>query len=125
MTTMHSSERVCLWTAALDSAVTKELVLVAAGAVRALQAADEEQGHAHRSQDGEDFFMHRKPVNQTNHCLYPRAYSKNLAAGLPLLITRPREFSGPDSRLTTSFIDIFFQFFLVFKRRNGEYKTQW
>jgi hypothetical protein len=105
--------------------VAKDLVLVAAGAVSALQAANEEQGHAHRSQNAEDAFMYRKPVNQAIHGWYPRAYSRNVAAGLPQRLTCPREFSGPESRLTEDLIDILFQFFLAIKRRKDEYKTRW
>lgn len=45
----------------------EDLVLVALGAIRTLQAADEEQGHARRDQDGEGVFVGRKPVNEIMH----------------------------------------------------------
>jgi hypothetical protein len=45
----------------------EEVIFVAAGAVGALQAADEKDRHAHRNQDGENIFIDRKPMEQSSH----------------------------------------------------------
>jgi hypothetical protein len=58
-------------TPTLHSVVAEDIVLVAAGAVRALQAADEKQSHAHRDHDGEGIFDGREPLNEILHTQSP------------------------------------------------------
>ena len=55
----------------LKFVVAEDVVLVAAGALRAFQAADKEHCHAHRNQDGEDVYVRRKPLNQAIHARRP------------------------------------------------------
>jgi hypothetical protein len=45
----------------------EDIVFFAAGAVRAFQAADEEQSHTYRDHNGKDVSVSRKPVNQAVH----------------------------------------------------------
>jgi hypothetical protein len=52
---------------ALKLAAAKDFVLVAAGAIRASKAADEEYCHTSRNQDGEDASMDHKPMHQVLH----------------------------------------------------------
>jgi hypothetical protein len=52
---------------ALDLVAVKDLVLIAFGAVRALQTADQKDGHSHRNQHSENVFVDRKPMHQTTH----------------------------------------------------------
>ena len=52
---------------ALHSVMAEEFVLVAAGAVRALQATKEEERHAQRHQEGEGVIKGREPLKQTLH----------------------------------------------------------
>jgi hypothetical protein len=47
---------------ALSVARAEEVVVFTAGAVNALQAADQQQGHAHRNQNGEGVSVNRKPM---------------------------------------------------------------
>jgi hypothetical protein len=49
----------------------EELVLLTAGAVGTLQAADEKHGNAHRDQNGKDARVDLKPVHETIHTDYP------------------------------------------------------
>jgi hypothetical protein len=42
--------------------MAEEVVVFAAGAVDALQAADQQQGHAHRNQNGDGVSINRKPM---------------------------------------------------------------
>ena len=51
----------------------EDVVLVAARAFGALQTTDEEQGHAHRDQNGDGVFADHEPVNQAIHCHSPSA----------------------------------------------------
>jgi hypothetical protein len=51
----------------LQLVAAEEVVLLAAGAVRAPQAADEKHGHTHRYHNGKGISVGRKPVNQTAH----------------------------------------------------------
>ena len=53
--------------ARLDLVTMEEVVLLAAGAVRALHAADEEHGHAHRNQDGKYARVDHEPMHQATH----------------------------------------------------------
>lgn len=52
---------------ALELGWAEEIVLLAAGAVGALHAADEEDGHAHRDQNGENTFVDHKPMKHAVH----------------------------------------------------------
>jgi hypothetical protein len=45
----------------------EDVIVVAARAVRALQAADQEHSDSYRDQDGENIFILRKPMEQSNH----------------------------------------------------------
>jgi hypothetical protein len=55
----------------------EEIVLLAAGAVRALQTADKKQSHPRRDQNGKSVSIHLKPVNQAIHLQSPiTTYSK-------------------------------------------------
>jgi len=61
---------------ALHVAALEKVVLVAALAVRALQAADQQHRHSHRHQDGEQIRVGRKPMCQAMHSLQlNKAYS--------------------------------------------------
>ena len=57
----------CDRSATLYSVVAEDVVFVAAGAGRALQTAEEEEGHAQRHQESEGVFKGREPLNQTLH----------------------------------------------------------
>jgi hypothetical protein len=47
--------------------VAEEVVLAAARTVCAAHAADKENSHAHRHQDGEEASIRRKPMNKIMH----------------------------------------------------------
>ena len=47
--------------------VAEEIVLAAARAVGAAHAADNEDGHAHRHQDGHEISIRREQMNQVMH----------------------------------------------------------
>jgi hypothetical protein len=47
--------------------MAEDIVFIAAGAVRAFQAADKQDCHADRYQDSDSVFDGRKPVGQTAH----------------------------------------------------------
>jgi hypothetical protein len=64
--------------------VVEEVVLIAAGTGRALQAADKQNSRAHRNQNGKSISVKLKPLNQTIHFQSPeKRYSKNIDAGCP------------------------------------------
>ena len=54
----------------LQLVAVEELVLLTAGAVGTLQAADEKNGNAHRDQNGKDARIDLKPVHETIHTHY-------------------------------------------------------
>src|SRR5271166_5621748 len=62
-------------TSSLNFTAFEEVVFFAAGAVRALEAADKQNRNAHRDQDGEDAFVGRKPMNQYMHTQKPNSSS--------------------------------------------------
>jgi hypothetical protein len=47
--------------------VAEEIVLAAAGTVRAAHAANKEDGHSHRYHNGEQASIRREPMNQVMH----------------------------------------------------------
>jgi hypothetical protein len=51
----------------LQFAAAEEVVFLAAGALRALQAADDEHSHARRDHNGKDVSVGHKPMNQSVH----------------------------------------------------------
>jgi hypothetical protein len=51
----------------LEFVAVEEIVLFAAGAVGALQAADEEYGNTDRDQNGEDIRVDHKPMKHAIH----------------------------------------------------------
>jgi len=51
----------------LQLVAAKEVVFLAAGALRALQAANDEHGHARRYHNGKDVSVGHKPMNQSVH----------------------------------------------------------
>lgn len=53
----------------LHLVAAEEIVLVAAGAVRASEAANKQDSHAYRYQNGKDASVTREPVNQVMHIL--------------------------------------------------------
>jgi len=61
--------------AVLNFVVVEELVLVAAGAVRALQAAEEKYSHSNRCENGEGIVIVLKPLNQAKHRRQPKGTS--------------------------------------------------
>ena len=52
---------------ALALAAAEEVVFLAAGAVCALQAADEEDGNANGDYDGDGVLIRREPVGEAMH----------------------------------------------------------
>ena len=64
----------------LDFVPAEEIVFLAAAALGALQAADQQHGHAHRHQNGQNALIHNKPVLRCCILLTPiRASALNLA----------------------------------------------
>jgi hypothetical protein len=61
----------------LELVVLEEIVFLAAVALGALKAADEQHGHAYRHQNGENASIHCEPTHQVLH--FPTAL-----AGAPL-----------------------------------------
>jgi len=51
----------------LDFVTIEDVVLFAAGAAGALEAADKQHGHAGSNEDGEDGLVGREPVDQAMH----------------------------------------------------------
>ena len=51
----------------LEFVAAEEVVLFAAGALRALQAANDEHGYARRYHNGKDISVGHKPMNQAIH----------------------------------------------------------
>jgi len=51
----------------LELVAVEEAVLFAVGAVRTLQTANKEYGHAYRDQNGEDGSVYREPMIQSKH----------------------------------------------------------
>jgi len=79
----------------LHLVVVEEVVLLAAGAIGALQAADEEHGYAHRHEDGQNASVDSKPVHQSIHA-HSTSRSNHQNRALPLVIAS----RGPCMSLT-------------------------
>jgi hypothetical protein len=60
--------------------VAEQIVLVAARAFRALQAADQQNRHPRRHQDGKEIRIRRKPMNYAMH--KPKLHGLNSKARL-------------------------------------------
>jgi hypothetical protein len=73
--------------AALYAVALKELVLLAAPALRALQAAHKKKGNRHRDQNGQQVGVRLKPVGKDTHIFYattyPRFQNRAIARGSP------------------------------------------
>lgn len=54
---------------ALHPVGTEQVVFIAAGAVGAAKAADQQHGDAHCDQDGGQACVHREPMDQVMHIL--------------------------------------------------------
>jgi len=77
----------------LDFAPLKQIVLVLAGAVRAFQAADDENRHRHRYQNGENARIDQKQVKDPIHFFsFPqcRRLSAEPCTMYPLVLIRLR-----------------------------------
>lgn len=67
-TTFHSDEVEHTGIASsLNLVALEEIILVALGAVRALQTTNQEYGHANSDKDGEDIRVSLEPVHQSSH----------------------------------------------------------
>ena len=53
----------------------EDIILLAAGALRALQAADEKNRDPHRHQDGQEIRIRHEPMDHTMHIEFAIAYS--------------------------------------------------
>ena len=51
----------------LNFVALEEVILLALGAVRALQTANQEHGHTNSDKDGEDIRVSLEPVDQSSH----------------------------------------------------------
>ena len=56
---------------ALHPVGTEQVVFIAAGAVGAAKAADQQHGNTNRHQDGDQASVHGEPMNQAKHILEP------------------------------------------------------
>ncbi|MGA2887148.1 MAG: hypothetical protein ABSE51_03795 [Terracidiphilus sp.] len=69
--------------------MAEDIILVAARATRACQAANKKHGHPNRDQDGNGVFVNRKPLNHVFHHQSPetidsRSATIHLDAAVPL-----------------------------------------
>jgi hypothetical protein len=68
--------------------VLEEIVFLAAGALGALYATDEEHGHAYRHQNGENASIHCEPTHQVLH------FPVTALAGAPAYNNLPADYNA-------------------------------
>jgi hypothetical protein len=97
--------------------VAEDVVPVASGATRALQAAGEEQGHAYRHQNSEGVFIDHEPANQAIHRQSPGTTDLTRASPLSGLRCSPllTRFQEQGFLCVKGFID-YFSISLLFLR---------
>jgi hypothetical protein len=72
----------------LERVAAENVVLFAAGTLRTLQTADNDQGHSHCDDNGDDVFVGHEPLNQAMHRRHPQStYSMQPASGWTLRLT--------------------------------------
>jgi hypothetical protein len=102
----------------------EDVVFVARGSSHALQAANEEQGHARCDQNGDGVFVDREPLNQAIHRQSPTTtYFRSYAAVWTQRLTCFDAFLELKFTRARDFINNFFVFLLAFRGRKGEYSS--
>ena len=92
----------------------EDVVLVARGGSHALQAADDEQRHSQRDQNGNGIFVYRKPLNQAIHRQSPTTtYLRSYAAVWTQRLTCFDAFWESEFLCAKNIIDIFLVFHLL------------
>lgn len=105
----------------LHRVAVEDVVFVARRSSHALQAADDEQGHAHRDQEGNCVFIDRKPVRQVFHRQSPNTtYFRSCAAVWTQRLTYYDAFLGSEFRRVQCLIGNYFRFPLAFRGIKGE-----
>lgn len=110
----------------LNRMAIEDVVLIARRRSHALQAADEEQRHSQRNQEGDGVFIGHKPLHQAVHRHSPTTTSsRNTAVVWTRLLTYFDAFFGSGFRIVKNIIDDFLVFPLAFRGIKGEYNPIW